>query len=129
MSETIYLDLDDLFVTIERTLGPGTGQVRDQGLLASALARPQATVFGEEAYSTLHAKAAALMHSLVTSHPLVDGNKRVGLVAMLLFYGLNDHRLDASDDELFDLTMAIADGTLAEVEKIAERLAMWAIRL
>lgn len=118
-----YLTEDDLYALIDAELKGRA--VRDPGLLASSLARPQATVFGEDAYPGLTGKAAALMHSLVTSHPLVDGNKRIGLAASLLFYGLNGLRLAATDDELFDLIMAIADGRLDDVGTIGKVLAGW----
>lgn len=104
-------------------------EVRDWGLLEAALARPKASVFGEDAYPGLNGKAAALLHSLVTNHALVDGNKRVGLVAVLLFYGMNGCDLTATEDERVELILAIADGRLSDVEKIAERLAPWVIRL
>jgi death-on-curing protein len=116
---TEYLRLEDL-LAIEEVLGsPG---IRDVGLLEAALARPQATVFGDDAYATLPLKAAALTHSIVTNHALVDGNKRLGLVALRLFLGMNDHDLRASQDEKFDLIMAIASGELRDVEHIAERI-------
>jgi death-on-curing protein len=116
---TIHLRLDDLLV-IEQALGsPG---IRDVGLLESALARPQATAFGEQIYPTLVLQAAALTHSLVVNHALVDGNKRLGLVALRLFLGMNDHDLVATQDEKFDLIMAIADGILRDVEDIAKQI-------
>lgn len=121
---TDHLTEDDLAALIEAELG-GPEAIRDAGLLAAAMARPQATAFGEPAYPTLAEQAAALMHSLVTSHPLVDGNKRIGLAAALLLYGLNGIRLDATDDELFELTMAVADGSLREVGAIADALRRW----
>jgi death-on-curing protein len=117
--EVSYLRLEDL-LKIEQSLGsPG---VRDHGLLESALARPQATVFGDDAYPTLELKAAALVHSLVTNHALVDGNKRLGYVALRLFLLMNGHDLAATQDEKFDLIMAIADGSLRHVGNIADRL-------
>ena len=122
---TEYLRLDDL-LAIEAALGsPG---VRDVGLLESALARPQTSVFGDDAYPTLALKAAALLHSIVTNHALVDGNKRLGLVALRLFVGMNDHDLVASQDEKFDFIMAIADGTLRDVEDIADRVGSFLAR-
>lgn len=128
MSEEIeYLDLDDLVAAAEVAVG-GQPEVRDWGLLDSALARPKASVFGEDAYPSLDGKAAALLHSLVTNHALVDGNKRLGLVAVLLFYGMNGYELTATEDERVDFIVAIADGRLSEVEEIAERLARWVVR-
>ena len=129
MSEEIeYLDLDDLVAAAEVAVGHHP-EVRDWGLLEAALARPKASVFGEDAYPGLNGKAAALLHSLVTNHALVDGNKRLGLVAVLLFYGMNGYDLTATEDERVDLIVAIADGRLSEVEKIADHLARWVVRL
>jgi death-on-curing protein len=129
VSEEIeYLDLDDLVAAADVAVGRRP-EVRDWGLLESALARPKASVFGEDAYPGLNGKAAALLHSLVTIHALVDGNKRLGLVAVLLFYGMNGYDLTATEDERVDLILAIADGRLSEVEKIADHLAQWVVRL
>lgn len=119
-----FLDLDDLLLIAGRAID-GEVAVRDYGLLASALARPQTTVFGEDAYPTLYAKAAALLHSLACNHPLVDGNKRLAWLATYVFLDINGHPVITSDDEAVELVMAVADGTLTDVDKIAERLAAW----
>ena len=104
------------FLTLEDILGLvnalGAGPVRDLGLLDSACHRPQAGFFGQEAYLTLSGKAAALMHSLACNHALVDGNKRLALLATVVFLRINGHRLDLTDDEAFDLTMSVAAGQL-----------------
>ena len=125
---TDHLTEDDLAALIEAELG-GQAAVRDAGLLAAALARPQASAFGEPAYPALTDQAAALLHSLVTSHPLVDGNKRIGLAAALLLLALNGMRLAASDEELFNLIMSVASGELRDVPLIAAQLAEWAVPL
>ena len=124
MSQDVtYLVLDDLLAAAEAMSGR-PAEVRDYGLLESALARPPASVFGEDAYAGIHEKAAALFASLVRNHALVDGNKRLGVFAIYLFYGLNGWSLrPASDDELFDLVLEVAAGRIVEVEVIAERLA------
>ncbi len=116
----IYLDLDDLLHIATRTL-PAV-QVRDVGLLDSALARPRSTAFGDDAYPSIHGKAAALAHSLARNHALVDGNKRLALAATIAFYGLNGYRLTLSNDDAYDLVIAVASGQLDDVEPIAERL-------
>ena len=92
--------------------------VRDGGLLASATVRPSTRLYGEDMYPGIVAKAAAIMHSIVTHHPLVDGNKRLGWVALVVTLDLNDIRLDVPDDEAFDLTIRVAAGQadLAEIE-------------
>ena len=117
----IHLDLDDLLHVAARTLGDV--RVRDVGLLESALARPRATAFGEDAYPTVHGKGAALLHSLARSQALVDGNKRLALAATIAFLGLNGLRLTLSNDDAFELVMAVAVGELDDVEPIAARLA------
>jgi death-on-curing protein len=117
----IYLTLPELLRVAERVLGPGF-EVRDPGLLESALARPRATVFGEDAYPTLDEKAAALLHSLTRNHALVDGNKRLGLAGVIAFYGMNGRRLIMTNNEAYDLVMSVASGELDEVGKIARLL-------
>jgi death-on-curing protein len=116
----IFLDLDDLLYVARRTLGDV--DIRDVGLLESASARPRSTAFGEDAYPSIHAKAAALLHSIARNHPLVDGNKRLALAASIAFYGLNGFRLILSNDEAYELVMAVAAGELDDVEGIAGRL-------
>ena len=121
---TAHLDLEDLLVAAEVALG-GPPQVRDIGILEAAVARTRASVYGEDAYPDLHAKAAALLHSIVTGHALIDGNKRLGWVSVRLFYRLNGEDLRIPIDEAFDLVMSVADGSLRDVPDIAERLGPW----
>jgi death-on-curing protein len=115
----VYLTLEDLLAIVNAELGDPRQVVADFGLLDTAVHRPATVLYDHEVYPGLHAKAAALLHSLVTSHPLVDGNKRLGALAMLVFYALNEVSVTATDDELYDLVMAVADGTEREVGKIA----------
>lgn len=117
----IYLSLPELLHVAERVLGQDF-KVRDYGLLDSALARPQTTVFGHEAYVTLESKAAALLHSLARNHGLVDGNKRLALAATIAFLGMNGYRLNFTNDEAYDVVMAVATGALDEIHVIAARL-------
>lgn len=117
----IYLDLEELLHVAERTLGH-VPEVRDHGLLESALARPRATAFGEDAYADIHQKAAALAHSLARNHALIDGNKRLALAAVLAFYGMNRMRLTLTDDEAYGLMMSVAAGRLTDIIQIASVL-------
>lgn len=117
----IYLDVDDLLLVARRVVDAEVA-VRDYGLLASAAARPQTTVFGADAYETVHDRAAALLHSVVINHALVDGNKRLGLGAVIAFLGLNGWRLTLTNDEAYDLVISVADGSLPDVQGIAARL-------
>jgi death-on-curing protein len=119
---TEYLTLDSLLQVAVAAVD-GEVQVRDYGLLESALARPRTTVFGAEAYPTLVEKASALLESLVRNHGLIDGNKRLGWLATEVFLYLNGHEVGAPDDTKFDLVMAVAEGAFTDLEKIAERLA------
>ena len=119
---TRYLSLDDLLTIADAAVSEEM-VVRDAGLLESALARPQSTVFGADAYPTLHTKAAALLHSLARNHALVDGNKRLAWAATAVFLGINGHRVVAGQDEVVDVVLA--DGSLDDVEKLAELLASW----
>ena len=88
MTEVDDLDLDDLLFLATTLLGDPP-PVRDVGLLNSAAARPRTTVFGEDAYPDIWAKAAALLQSVVKNHALVDGNKRLGWLATATFLEIN----------------------------------------
>jgi death-on-curing protein len=100
----------------------GLGPVRDLGLLESALARPMTTLMGADAYPTLEVKAAALLHSVCLNHALADGNKRLAALAAMMFLDMNGREPTLTNDELFDLTMAVASGELREVDEIAAHL-------
>jgi death on curing protein len=117
----IYLTLPELLYVAERAMGQQPA-VRDVGLLEAAAARPQATAFGAEAYPDVDTKAAALLHSLARSHPLIDGNKRLALAATIAFYGVNGRRLTFTNDEAYDLIIDVATGALDAVDEIAGRL-------
>lgn len=117
MSDAEYLDLDDLLHVARRTLGEVV--VRDYGLLESAVARPRTTVFGSDAYPTLTEKAAALVHSVARNHALVDGNKRLALAGLIAMLGLNGRRLTMTNDQAYDLIIAVAKGELDGIADIA----------
>jgi death on curing protein len=114
----IFLELEAVLYVARRTLGPEP-EVRDHGLLESALARPQASAFGQDVYPSIHEKAAALLHSLARNHALVDGNKRLALAATIAFYGMNGIRLTLTNDQAYDLVIDVASGRLDDVHAIA----------
>lgn len=118
---TILLTLEDLLALVEDL---GVGPVRDVGLLDSAAHRPGAVLYGHEVYADVDHKAAALLDSLVGNHALVDGNKRLGWLALVVFYGLNDLDLDVPDDPAYELVMSVARRELT-VEEIVANLARW----
>lgn len=105
---TLYLDPEQGLAIVAR-LGL---HLRDEGLLFSALARPAASAFGEDAYQSIELKAAALMTSVARNHALFDGNKRLSWVITMAFLNINGWDLLMSQDEKFDLVLAVARGTL-----------------
>jgi death on curing protein len=116
-----YLDLDDVLALATRLLGDPP-PLRDVGLLGSAVARPQTTVSGQDAYPTISLKAAALLQSIVNNHALVDGNKRLGWLATAVFLELNEASVaNATNDDVYDLVITVAS-TKESIEDIATRL-------
>ena len=115
-----YIDLEDLIGLGEALIEDFT--VRDLGLLGAAAERPRTSAFGQDAYPDLWTKAAALLRSLVNSHPLVDGNKRLGWLATAVFLDLNggDPTL-ATNDQVYELILSVASGN-PDIEKIAKEL-------
>jgi death-on-curing protein len=89
--------------------------VRDLGLLQAAAQRPQTTLYGREAYPDLIDKAAVLLESLTRNHALIDGNKRIGWLAAVVFLDLNGTTLDAPDDDAYDLVIAVSTGAIDHV--------------
>jgi len=108
---TLHADQVDLY--------GGEHGVRDLGLLDSAIAQPRASFGGEYLHKDLFEMAAAYLYHLVQSHPFLDGNKRTGAVAALVFLDLNGIEIDAPKGSLYDLTMAVATGRAGKGE-IAE---------
>ena len=116
---TEYLSLEYILQLVRRfDLGP----IRDLGLLESAVVRPRTSLFGADAYPTLPEKAAALMESVAANHALVDGNKRLCLIAVTVFLDLNGFALELTDDEAFEFVMSVADGSTRGVPDISARL-------
>ena len=99
----------------------GEHGVRDLGLLSSAVARPQAVFDGDELYPNLYHKAAALMDSLINNHPFVDGNKRTGVIAAVMFLRINGQNISTPNKEVESFALSIASGNQS-VETIAQWL-------
>lgn len=116
-----YLTLEDVLALIDDL---GVGPIRDIGLLDSAVHRPKVSVFGDDAYPGIDDKAAVLLDSLVRNHAVIDGNKRIGWLATVVFYGLNGITLEAPDDDAYELVIAIASSTTT-YQRAAELLAKW----
>ena len=121
----IFLSTEDLLAVVSQQ---SLGVVRDVGLLDSAALRPRATVFGEDAYPSVASKAAALLHSITRNHALIDGNKRLSWLATVTFLRLNAHDVEMSGDAAYELVIDIGEGSVDDVETIAERLRVKPLR-
>lgn len=115
---TLYLTTEQALRIARHATGSPV-EVRDIGLLESALRRPAASVLGQDAYPDLLTKAAALLHSLARNHTLVDGNKRLAWLATYVFCAKNGVELDPDDDDAYDLVVAVASGAIDDVAEIA----------
>jgi death-on-curing protein len=119
-----YLTTNDLIAIANLVVGD-KALIRDAGLIDSAAHRPMATVFGQEAYPDLHVKAAALLHSILRNHPLVDGNKRMAWAACRTFLALNGGDMTPDVDEVTEFVLTVAAGDEDDLRKIAGRLREW----
>ena len=111
-----YLHLRQVLYLYQQIIVQSGGSLglRDEGLLESAVHRPQASFGGHDLYPDLFSKTAALGHSIVHNHPFIDGNKRIGYEAMRLMLRLNGFDMHASVDTAFDFVMGITAGKLTE---------------
>ena len=104
---------------------------RDPGLVESAANRPLTALGGTQKYPADEAKISALFHSLVTSHPFHNGNKRTAVVSMVVLIGRMDRYLQISDDELFDFVISVADGSIkaktanGSADEVVEVIRQW----
>jgi death-on-curing protein len=118
-----YLTVQEALDLAQLACGEQEVAVRDLGLLASALHRPQSQMFGVEAYTDVFEKAAALLQSLAINHPLVDGNKRTAWICVVVFLDLNGVDMaEVDQDRAFGLMLDVAAGKAEEVAWIAGEL-------
>lgn len=125
-----YLGYSQTLLIYKRVIEETGGSygIRDEGLLRSALARPQASFGGQDLYPTLFEKAAALLESLARNHPFVDGNKRVAWECFDLALEINGYRLETSHEQNYRLIMAVIEQKLT-AQEVAEWLAKHTKRL
>jgi death on curing protein len=114
---TTFLELDDALEVVH-ALG---FYVKEVGLLDSALARPKTSLFGEDAYPSLPLKAAAMSHSLIKNHALVDGNKRTTWALMVSFLFVNGYRHNFTTDEGYAWTLELATDAIT-IEQAAQSI-------
>lgn len=113
-----FLTLDDVLErhVVQIARYGGSAGVRDRGMLESALAQPEATFGGQFLHADLYEMAAAYLFHMVMNHPFIDGNKRTGTEADLLFLDINGLEDTASDEELVELTLSVALGQCGKKE-------------
>ena len=100
----------------------GSDEVRDIGLLKSAINNPFQSFGGVELYPSIQEKAARLCFGIVKNHALVDGNKRLGTHVMLVFLWLNGYTLEYQDEEMINIILDLASGKIT-----ADQLMSWII--
>jgi len=113
-----FLNLEDVLElhALQLARYGGAAGVRDRGLLESAVAQPQTTFDGAFVHRGLFAMGAAYLFHIVQNHPFVDGNKRTGLLAALVFLEHNGISIAQSSPALYDLTLGVAEGRITKVE-------------
>jgi death-on-curing protein len=109
MADVHYLNIVELILINEELIGKKS-QLRDVDLLESAVLRPMTSAFGEDAYATIHDKAAALFHSLSRNHAFVDGNKRTSVLATILFLEMNGYAVTWDEEQALEFVLQIAQG-------------------
>ena len=127
MIEPEFLTLEEVLILHERQVEAfgGTLGIRDQGLLESAIAMPEASFGGQFVHGSLFEMAAAYAFHIAENQPFLDGNKRTGLGAALVFLRLNGFRVVDPDEALYDAMIAIAERRLDKpgLATLLERLA------
>ena len=118
----IYLSAEDVLAIAVHAVDDQDVVVRDAGLLESAVHRPSASMFGQEAYTDLFDKTAALLQSLAINHPFLDGNKRTAWVSCVVFLAMNGAQLRPDIDTAERLVIAVSTGSVDEVKAISEVL-------
>lgn len=125
--------MEPLFLTLGETLDihadqlqryGGAPGLRDRNLLESALAMPRASAGGQYVHPDLAHMAAAYLFHIIRNHPFVDGNKRVALVAAMVFLMLNGEKVEVEQETLYAVTMSAAKGTLSK-DTLAEYFRTW----
>ncbi len=118
----IYLSPEQLLFLHARLVDEtgGSHGVRDLNMLLSALGRPGASYDTRDLYPKIYAKAAALMDSLIRNHPFLDGNKRTGIIAAVIFLRMNGYQLEATNTELEEFTLGVA-----QLKHCIEDMAGW----
>jgi len=121
MKSPVFLSVEQVIAIHRRVVDEfgGAAEIRDRGLLESAVAVPAARFAGRWLHRRVSDMAAAYLFHLCRNHAFLDGNKRTALAAAEVFLLLNGRRLDATDDEVVELTLGVAEGTTSKEETVA----------
>jgi death-on-curing protein len=117
----IMLSIEDVLLIAKKLIERfgGTFGIRDKGLLESSLNNAFQTFDGEELYKTDVEKIAVISYSIIRNHPLIDGNKRLGISVLLILCKLNNIILEYTREEAVDLAIRIAEGSI-DIEDVVE---------
>lgn len=121
MNSVIYLTVEDILKIYRKSMIEFDGEagILDMKLLESAVAMPQSSYDGTELHIGLPEKAAAYHYHLCSNHPFIDGNKRIAVAAAEVFLLMNGYELIASDHEILNLTLDVANGQLTKAQVVA----------
>lgn len=97
-------------------------EVRNTGKLESSIAQPFQQISGQDLYPTLISKASMLYYFCIKNHPFEDGNKRMGIFALILYLAKNGYWLDTTDEELFDITVYTAASSMKDKDEAVKRI-------
>ncbi|MCT8335775.1 type II toxin-antitoxin system death-on-curing family toxin [Leptospira sp. 85282-16] len=127
LDETIFLSIEDVILIHKNQieLYGGAADIRDHGLLESAINQPMTTFDGVSLHPSLFDKAATYLFYLCKNHPFLDGNKRVALASSLVFLDINGYDIIDPNETLYDFVIGVAEGKfkLEEIKKTLESLA------
>ncbi|TGL35944.1 type II toxin-antitoxin system death-on-curing family toxin [Leptospira perdikensis] len=127
LDDTIFLSIEDVILIHKNQIEMygGAADIRDYGLLESAINQPMTTFDGVSLHPSLFDKAAAYLFYLCKNHPFLDGNKRVALASSLVFLDINGYDVPDSNEILYDFVIGVAEGKykLEEIKNTLESLA------
>jgi death on curing protein len=110
-----FSEVEEIHTDIISSFGGSLG-IRDEGLLESALAQPEATFGGEFLHSTIYEQAAAYLYHISMNHPFIDGNKRTAFAVMDTFLRLNKYYLNLTDEQAYNLVLQVVQGEISKAE-------------
>lgn len=128
--KTKYLSIEKVLAIHDQMVERfgGSFGIRDLGLIDSAVARPQASFGGQDLYTNIFDKAAALLQSLLKNHPFVDGNKRTALTSVGIFLELNGWELKNAHEDEVEFAIKVDNQNLT-LDQISEWLKQYSVKI